>query len=244
MQYYRNPKDCDIDEIMRSIDAFCAVIDEVNEFRVIGGEPFMNKEMHLVVKKLIDEPKVRKIVIYTNGTIVPKEEQIESLKNGKVFFIITDYGKLSRKIDTLTQVLQQNNIAYFILKVEGWSDCAKMIRHQRNPEQQKKLFTDCCAKNLVTLSNGKLYRCPFAANAARLMAVPDYKEDYINVIRWPQDAIDIFEIKKRIRTFLLEKTFFETCDYCNGRPLGTPAEIPPAIQTKRPLEYDRNRVAG
>jgi len=73
MQYYKKPKDCNIEELLQSIDVFCDIIDEVNEFRVIGGEPFMNKEFHLIIKRLIDEPKVHKIVIYTNGTIVPKK---------------------------------------------------------------------------------------------------------------------------------------------------------------------------
>lgn len=238
MQYYKEPKDCDIDEIMQSIDAFCALVDEVNEFRVIGGEPFMNREIHLTIKKLIDEPKVRKIVIYTNGTIIPKEDHIEYLKNNKVLLIITDYGMLSKKLNILTQLLQQNNIAFYLLRVQGWADCAKIMRHYRNTEQQKEIFTSCCAKNTVTLSKGKLYRCPFAANAARLMAVPDYKNDYINILQEQQEGIDINEMKNRIRAFLLEKDFLETCDFCNGRPFEAP-EIPPAIQIKKPLEYEQ-----
>jgi sulfatase maturation enzyme AslB (radical SAM superfamily) len=239
MQYYKKPKDCNIDEIMQSIDAFCALIDEVNEFRVIGGEPFMNKEIHLVIKKLIAEPKVRKIVIYTNGTIIPQKYQIECLKNNKVLFIITDYGKLSKKLNVLTQILQQNNIAFYILKVEGWSDCAKIIRHYRNIEDQKETFKSCCAKNLVTLSNGKLYRCPFAANADRLRAVPDFENDYIDLFQEPLEGIDIYELKKKIRKYLIEKDFLETCDYCSGRPYETPSDLQPAIQMDKPLEYEQ-----
>jgi len=237
MQYYKNPEDCDIDEIMQSIDTFCALVDEVNEFRVIGGEPFMNKEIHLVINKLIDEPKVRKIVIYTNGTIIPKENQIEYLKNNKVLLIITDYGVLSRKLNVLNQILQKNNIAYYILKPR-WSDCAKIIRHHRSVGQQREIFRSCCAKNLVTLSNGRLYKCPFAANADRLQAVPDYENDYVNLFQEPQKSTDIHKMKKKIRTFLLEKDFLEVCDYCNGRPFEAP-QIPPAIQTQKPLEYQQ-----
>lgn len=237
MQYYKKPKDCDMEEIMQSINVLCNLVDEVNEFRVIGGEPFMNKEIHLVIKRLIDEPRVRRIVIYTNGTIVPKEDQIEYMKNNKVLFIITNYGELSRKIGIITQVLQQNNIAYHVLKVDGWADCSNISKHNRNIEQQREVFKSCCAKNLVTLSNGRLYRCPFAANADRLRAVPDFKNDYIDIFQKPLDGINIYEVKKNIRTYLLEKDFLETCDFCNGRPLEAPAEIQPAIQTDKPLEY-------
>jgi organic radical activating enzyme len=238
MQYYKKPKDCNTEEVMQSIDAFCALVDELNEFRVIGGEPLMNKEFHLTIKRLTDEPKVKKIVIYTNGTIVPKEYQIGYLKNNKVLFIITDYGILSKKLNTLTQILSQNNIAFYAQKARGWTDCAKITRHYRNAEQQKELFKNCCAKNTATLSKGRLYRCPFAANAARLLAVPDRKNDYINILQKSQKAVDIDEMKKKIRTFLLEKDFLETCDYCNGRSFEAP-EIISAVQINKPLEYEK-----
>ena len=240
MQYYDDPKDCDTNELLRSIDAFCAVIDGLNEFRVIGGEPFMNKEINLVIKRLIDEPKVRKVVIYTNGTIIPRNH-LECLKNDKVLFIITDYGALSRKLSELVLWLRENNIAYHILKVQGWSDCAEIKDHQRNNKQKKEIFTACCAKNLITLSDGKLSRCPFAANAFRLRAVPDCKDDYINIIQGLRRDADIRGIKKSIKSFFLEKEFLEACNYCNGRSLEAPADLQPAIQIKNPLKYERLR---
>ena len=240
MQYYKKPIDCDIKELLQSIDTFCSLVDEVHEFRVIGGEPFMNKESHLTIKRLTDEPKVKKIVIYTNGTIVPREDQIEYLKSNKVLLLITDYGILSKKLNILTQTLQRNNIAFYTQKAKRWTDCTKIIKHYRNTEQQKEIFNKCCAKNTITISNGKLYRCPFAANADRLMAVPDYENDYINILHEPQKAIDISEVKKKIRTFLLEKNSLETCDYCNGRSFNA-SEITPAIQTTKPLEYEQCR---
>lgn len=237
MQYYKKPIDCDIDEIMQSIGAFCALIDEVNEFRVIGGEPFMNKDFHLIINRLNDEPKVRKIVIYTNGTIIPKEDHLEYLKNSKVLVFITDYGKLSKNLNGLTQILQSNNIAFYVQNSQGWTDCAKIVRHYRNLEQRKEIFRNCCAKNTFTLSNGKLYRCPFAANADRLRAVPDFENDYIDFFQEAMEDIDIYELKKKIKTFLLEKDFLETCNYCNGRSFGD-TEIQPAIQIAKPLEYE------
>ncbi len=238
MQYYKKPVNCNINELMRTIDSFCTYIDEVNEFRVIGGEPFMNKEFHLIIKRLIDEPKVKRIVIYTNGTIVPKEDKIEYLKNSKVLVLITDYGELSGKLKELTQTLQQNNIAFYAPKPPGWTDCSKIMKHNRTIEQQKEIFSKCCAKNTVTLSDGKLYRCPFVANADRLQAVPDFENDYIDLFQNPVETLDIYEMKKKIRTFLLEKDFLETCDYCSGRSFDDP-EIPPAIQLDRPLEYEQ-----
>ncbi len=233
MQYYQKPLDCNIEELMQSIDAFCNIIDEVNEFRVIGGEPFMNKEIHLVLKRLIDEPKVKRIIIYTNGTIVPKENQIEYLKNNKILLFITDYGIFSKKLNILTEKLSQNNIAFYVQKARGWTDCAKIMKHNRITALQKELFRNCCAKNTVTISNGKLFKCPFAANVDRLGAVPDFEEDCIDIF---DKTLESTDIKKTIRTFLFERDFLDVCDYCNGRSFDDP-EIEPAIQIDKPIKY-------
>lgn len=232
MQYYKAPKDCSTGELMSTVDRFCSIMDEVNEFRVLGGEPFMNKEAGLIIERLTKENKVKKVVIYTNGAIVPK--QIEYFKNDKVLFIITDYGRLSRNLDNLVKVLGQEKISYYVQKARGWTDCGKIMKHNRNLEQKIKLFGDCCAKNTITLSDGKLYRCPFSANASRLKAVPNSRDDYINLF----ENVKIDEMKKRIRAYILEKDFLEACDFCNGRSFSDP-EIEPAVQISKPIEYQK-----
>lgn len=219
MRHYKNPKDCDTKKLMKEIDQFCDVIDEINEFRVLGGEPFMNKDVHVIIKRLIDEPKASKVVIYTNGTIVPREEQIKAMRSDKVLFIITDYGKLSRNITELAKKLSANSIQFYIQKVGGWTDCSKIEKHSRSPKAQKEIFQKCCAKNTFTLSDGKLFRCPFSANANRLNAFP------------AQDYVDIFsnDSKEKIKALILNKSPLASCDYCSGRSFDDP-EIVPAIQ--------------
>ncbi len=233
MQYYKKPQNCNIDEIIKDIDTFCGIVDEVNEFRVIGGEPFMNPDFDLVVKRLIDETKVKKIVIYTNGTIVPNDEKLKCLKNDKVLIIITDYGRTEKNLNNLVKKLSDDGVAFYVQKAGGWTDCSKIVQHNRSLEKQKEIFRNCCAKNTITLSGGNLFRCPFAANAARLRAVPDFKNDYVNIF---DKSADVVEMKKKIRDYLLKKDFFATCDFCNGRSFGD-KEITPAIQLNKPLEY-------
>ena len=236
MQYYKKPRNCNLEEVLSTIELFCSYMDEVFEFRVIGGEPFMNKEIHLVINKLIDESKVQKIAIFTNGTILPTETQMSCLQNSKVMLYITDYGNLSRKLNELTQELQKRGISFYVNEAGGWTSCSTINRFERSIGQNEDVFKKCCAKNLATLSDGKLYRCPFAANASRLKATPDCIEDYIDILEMQLNTIDPIEMKNRIRYFLIEKTKFEACDYCNGRPYGAP-EITPAIQVDKPLYY-------
>lgn len=242
MQYYEMPRDCDTDMLLKSIDAFCTVIDEVMDFRVIGGDAFMNKEWPVIVKRLTEEPKAKRVVLYTNGTIVPNEKYISYLKNDKVLIIITDYGVLSKKLGELKHVLEKNKIAYYVLKVTEWLDCSAITPHNRTHDQNREIFRICCAKNMATLSDGKLFRCPYSANAGRLSAVPDNKNDYVDILQEPLDATGIRETKNKVRNYILHKDYLETCDYCNGRPLSG-HEVQPAIQADKPVAYHKY-VAG
>lgn len=236
MQYYQDPQDDQLTELIKSIDAFCSIVDEVNEFRVIGGEPFMNKEFDMIVKKLTEEPKVKRVVIYTNGTILPSDDKFECLRSNKVLVLITDYGSLSKNLDRLIIKLADNKIAYYIYRISGWTDCSKISRHKRSVEEERQLFKNCCAKNTFTLSKGRLYRCPFSANAARLMAIPDYKADYVDILRESGNHEETNQLKKKIRGLISERDFLEACDYCNGRSF-TDSEIGIAVQIDKPLEY-------
>jgi hypothetical protein len=236
MQYYKNPKNCDTSILLKSIDALCTVVDEVMDFRVIGGEAFMNREWPIIVRRLINECMAKRVVLYANGTIIPRRDDLQYLKNDKALVIITDYGALSKKLLELVETLGSHEIAYHVLKVEDWLDCSSITPHNRGLEQNKELFRFCCAKNMASLSDGKLFRCPYAANAVRLSAVPDYKGDYINLFEEPLDEANILKTKKKVGDYLFHKDCMETCDFCKGRPLSG-VEVKPAVQVDKPLDY-------
>ena len=229
MQYYEHPENADLNETLKSIDDLAERMDEIYEVRVIGGEPFVNKDWHLIVEKLSTVEKVKRISIFTNATIVPRDYQWKSLEHPKVRLFITDYDELSRNIRPLVAALEERKIAYVSEKANGWTECASLEKHERTVAENESLWTACCAKNLATLADGKLYRCPFAANAFKLGAVPDYKEDYLVVAESDRDAV---------KRFLREKTYIETCDHCNGRSYGDTV-ITPAVQVKKPLAYTK-----
>ena len=226
MQYYESPENADLDEMLSTIDKFCAEMDEIYEVRVIGGEPFMNKEIHLVVEKLTAQEKVKKVAIFTNATILPREHQWLAFEHEKVRFFITEYLQ-SRNLQPLIEQLEKRKIAYVSEKANGWTECGALEKHNRTKEENEKIFSDCCAKNLATLADGRLYRCPFSANAFKLQAVPDYRGDYLLV----QEAQ-----REDIRNFLRGKTYIDSCDHCNGRSYGDKV-IEAAIQTRTPLKY-------
>ena len=78
-----------------------------------------------------------KIFIYTNGTISPKEEQLESLQGKNVNFLITDYGNLSRNIDKMIERINKYNLSFDRQLAEDWIDCSNIKHHKRSTEELK-----------------------------------------------------------------------------------------------------------
>lgn len=241
MQYYEKPVDCDLNMLMKSMDAFFTVIDEVMDFRIIGGDAFMNRDWPLIVSKLKDEPKAKRIILYTNGTIVPDDRSLKVLGDSRTLVIMTDYGEISRNLLKLKNKLESFGIAYHILNVTEWLDCARISPHQRTEEQNRQIYKICCAKNMVTLSDGKLFRCPYSANASRLAAVPDCQNDYVDLFVEPLNGAGLYETKTKVRNYILHKEYLEICDFCSGRPLSG-KEVAPAVQIQKPLPYKKYRI--
>jgi hypothetical protein len=162
------------------------------------------------------------------------------LQHPKVLVIASDYGGLSRKLDSLKRLLREWKIAYHVLEVESWLDCASITAHHRTEAENEAIFFTCCAKNMLTLSQGRLFRCPYAANAARLRAVPDWPDDYVDIMAEVGNASEVNKnlsvVRRWLMDYLVRKIFLKTCDFCNGRPLSGPT-IEPAVQADEPLAY-------
>ena len=221
MQYYNSPCTYDTDFLCDSIDKLCDLVDEIHELRIIGGEPLIHKHHSIIVSKALSKKNINRVIIFTNGTITISDEKILAYKSDKVIFVITDYGDLSKQIDSLIKTLKDNDIAYYVSPVGGWTNCAKIVTHTNGFE----LFQKCCAKNLFTLLKHSLYRCPFAANAINLGLIDK------NVL----DCCDISTATKSSIKHMIEvtnKNGLNACDHCLGRSYGD-EEIEPAIQNER-----------
>lgn len=234
MQYYLHPKDSDLDLLLNSIDKVMKCIDHLYEFRVLGGEPFVNKEIHKIVDKLVSYNNADNVVIYTNATIVPRNENLTCLKNKKVKLDITNYVNvgLSKNHDNLIEVLIANDINYVTQIATTWSDSGT-IKYRNTTTEEKLIhqFQNCCVGDVLNLLNGKLYRCPFSANAHNLNAIPFDSEDVIDLSDEKEDVVALKAKIESLYTRKGKKQYLTACGYCGGRDCSTP-EVPAGVQTK------------
>lgn len=232
MQYYTQPKNCDLEILFKSVDKLMECVDSLYEFRVIGGEPFMNSELHEVIKRLVTYKSAASVVIYTNGTIIPFGENLTCLKDKKVALEITNYGDISRNFDKIAELFKANGIQFTANDVAGslWDDCAVIKYDKRIENQLAEMFKNCCANDIISLLHGKLYRCPISAHATNLGAIPFAGDDIIELV----DNAPINILKKNIIKFYKDKNYLLACQYCKGRTQGG-GKVRPAVQIKHPL---------
>ena len=82
---------------------------------------------------------------------------------------------------------------------------------------------------------GRLYRCPFSANAENLSAIPINKSDHIDL---NDLQISKEELKIKIKNLVYNKDYITACSYCNGRDYAV-KKVKAGEQTKKRLDYLR-----
>ena len=241
MQFYDKPKNSDTNLLFKSMDRLMECVERLYEFRVIGGDPFMNKEMYKIINKVVEYKNVENIVIYTNARIIPKGENLDCLKNKKVRLQITNYSdsqavlthpSLVAQHDEIVKVLSSNNIKFVSDKVIKWDDIGTLKFIKETPTQLHNKFMDCCANDLFSLLDGVLYKCPVSAHGTNLKAFsfdPNY--DGVDLI---DEKISIKNLKKKLIDFYHNNKYVTACSYCAGRSYGE-GEVGAAVQTKKAL---------
>ena len=234
MQYYKKPQDSEQGLLFKSIEKIMTAVDSLEEFRVLGGDPFMNKNLHKIINKLVTYEKCKKVVVYTNVRFVPKGDNLNCLKNKKVILDITNYGATSPATSKFIEVAKKENIAYTSFRCTTWQDCGRIMPFSnKNEKELEHLFNNCCNSDLISLLHGKLYRCPFSANGVNLKAIPQNDNDEVNLMN---NELTNKQLRDQIKKLCYDKKYLTACSYCNGRDYSS-VNIPSALQTKKPLEY-------
>ncbi len=233
MQYFQHPENANLEDSIRIMDKLLNNVDFIYEIRILGGEPFVNKEWYRYIEPILMHDNIGSIIIYTNGTIMPNEEALAVLKDARVSVSISDYGSLSKSADSLTSYLEGTEFFFKIGKVTDWVKCGKIGFHKRTEDELKQMYHTCCMSGCLSLKDGKIFGCPFAGSVFALKAIPVEESEYID--------IDLLETRNEIRNKIMElqqRSYIKECRYCEGRPIGK-TNIPAAEQVDRALPYKK-----
>lgn len=202
-----SPQSClSANEIIQPLDNLLTKAEVLLTCELIGGEPFLQDSLEECLKYVISHDKIMNIEITTNGTIVPKNENIINLlRNEKVIVRISDYGELVDK-NKIVSFLNTNNIRYEILKgTRTWVSPGGTEKRNRTINELTSQWIKCAAGyNCKTIYKGKLFSCARAASLFELNFMKEH--EYIDL----NSDFDIECIKK-----FFTQNYSIACDYCN-----------------------------
>ena len=237
MQYYEKPCNYDVSALYETANVFLKAVDWVYEIRILGGEPLMNPKFYEICNKFTTLKKVKKIIVFTNGTIPLDCNSLTTLNKDKIVFVISDYGIKRQIIKEIINELEETDIQYCVMNYKG----DKWIRHSNfekiimEKAVARKGYEECKGKDCPVILKNKIYVCEYIANASNIFAIPiDGKN---SVVIEKENAY----LRNQIKEYLCGKDPLPGCYYCqrwlNNRHSNQ--YVKAARQIEKPLKFKK-----
>ena len=214
--HYELPKHRDTQTILNDIDLYFNLVDYVSIFHLVGGEPFLHPNIKDVIEYILEKysDKIDKFIITTNGTVLPKEEILEVLKNNNVILSVSNYSnkleKLKSKVDRVLGTYQEKNINHYVRNNIEWYDFGDLRIKNNMSEEELINHFDSCTAPFRGLNDGKFYYCHLNTSAVLTKLFSPNENDYVNLSEvYPKDLIK-FDLG------FTELGYITFCDNCNG----------------------------
>ena len=211
-------EDFSLENAKESADAFFSKFDIVKEFALIGGEPFLYRDIKTIIKYIGKKYRDRIIIfsITTNGTILPDDEIISLCLKYDVTIRISDYSasvpRLKLQYERLYGKLAQNKVIVWKTDAENsWFDYGfeEFDRGDRISDLINAF--DQCRTPCREIRGSKYYYCVMARSVADNLGMDIGQQDYIDLATI-QDRSILLEFQMGFS----DKGYLEMCRYCRG----------------------------
>lgn len=225
MQYYESPYNLQAESVLDSIKRVMAIADGVIIFRIIGGEPFLYKELDKVVEHLLSYKNIYRIGIPTNGTVsIHNKKLLGLLKNRRISIDVSDYG-YSENGRKFCDLLEQNEIRYGYTNTKWWFDMGDLMCRNREPRQLQDMYKHCYMVCRDIL-NGKIFQCPRSAHGTDLGFIISPDSDWFDLKEYGSGR----EAKEKLVQFYWKEHYVEACNYCDMGMDGNRRAVPAGEQ--------------
>ncbi len=182
--YYYNKYHIDYEFLLRQLSAYLDLIDGVETFRILGGEPFLHPHLADILQPLVDSEKIHSLHIVTNGTVVPSEPRVrELLRSKKVWLDISNYGAVSCNVDELQRLHDAGEMQIIVDHVTTWFMPNHRYEDLGMSEQAAATRYHNCPDYCHVLRDGKFFSCGEAFHIANIPDSPMRAGvDYVDVL--------------------------------------------------------------
>lgn len=209
-----------LSRILSDIDNFLSAVDFVGMISIIGGEPFVHKNIDEIVQHCLKYDNFGVVNITTNGVVGINKETLCKIRNPRVkisFSLYDDFldehqkKKLQSNIDLVKECGMN-----FSLSKPLWTLPGNIERQNRTFEQNRQRALKCQSRKMAaSIRNGLFLPCTIIENATGLHLI-DVSKDCV-------DITSAVGLRERL-LHNLNSIPYEACSYCpDGNNLQIPA---------------------
>lgn len=218
MPYFKNPTDLNKKEILRDIDNYFNIVDYLESFNLLGGEPFLYKELDEIIHYVGEKyrKRIEHFKIFTNGTIMPNDELLKLFKLYDMEIQISDYTDVvpyNKKMEEIIKKLTEQQIKNYILKSSEWGDFGFPENPNQIEDHNLIAYFEACKAPFRGLYKNRVYFCHLETSAIRAGMFEDFENDYFDL---EQNDVDV---KKKFLEFdfgFSEEGAIQFCKKCRG----------------------------
>lgn len=228
--YYKETNDYAFQVLKKNIDLFFERIDYVAYFGLIGGETLLCRDLAETLNYLSSNyrEKYGRVSFTTNGSVVPKDDVLMTLKENHVYVTISDYTKqipYREKFETLLERLDMYGIEHEIKYALEWCDFGFPLNPSVYDDDELKEHLKACNPEWNGLNDGKFYYCNISWSAEKSGHFKLREEDYIDLVR-----IDPNDKKECHKIVELSRGTSSFCSVCGGCGSDNKRYVPIGVQ--------------
>lgn len=190
----------DATSVKETITKLLSNVDRIYRFKLHGGEVLLHPELADIIEFAGKQKKIFSLSITTNGTILPDEELLKTIKGANCVVQISEYNLKNSKIPQVIALLEKYGIQYRHLSELAWRDMGNFDMRERN------MRANCSISRCVSLYDKKIFICSRAA-MMRDQGIADSK------------FVEVFQSRKNFQKSIISyynDMTINACNYCNG----------------------------
>lgn len=227
----------EIDICKKDIDILFDKVDFIEEIHLGTGEVLKYKELPTVLAYLCQKYRGRfgKVVIITNGTVIPDKEILDTVIMHNIEIRVTDYTdtlpQLKKKFKECIQAFEEVNINYAIIKHNYWGDFGVDENNYKVINEEEMItFFDQCNNMCRAYFDGKYYFC---AVSMCMQFAFDNKKGNTDYLDFKNDDSLTSKIILEYNLGFNKVGYIKDCRWCNGYPHINKKHILPGVQLIR-----------
>ena len=174
----------------------------------------MHPDIAKITRFFADDDRCGRVVIISNGTIMPSTELVEVLKSSSCALRISDYGSLSSRKEEIIELCKKEHIRLEVTNYQSWDKLPQIQDTKESSEQLDKKF-DSCITNTLYIKQGKVFQCAYVAGLSGLneQILPDFEKNYVDI---NEDGGDVVSKIQKFAQQIHNRIHLDACRYCPG----------------------------